>query len=68
MAEELTSSSAVEKTRQNCNTDWRAQKSDFVEQMAHLCMSEEMADVEFVFNRGGEITVCCFIIIHLSFY
>ena len=46
------SSFSVEEARQNCNIDWRAQKSRFDEQMAHFCMSEEMADVEFVLNRG----------------
>ena len=58
MAEQSTPCSSVEETRKNCNIDWRAQKSSFVEQMAHFC--EEMADVEFVFNRGGEITVWLF--------
>ena len=45
---------SVEAARQNCNIDWRAHKSCFNEQMAHFCMSdsEEMADVEFVLNRG----------------
>ena len=55
------SSFSVEAARQNCNIDWRAQKSCFDEQMAHFYLSEEMSDVEFVFNRGGEITVCRFI-------
>ena len=54
------SSSAVEKTRQNCNIDWRAQKPSFDEQLAHFCLNKGNTDVDFVFNRGGEITVCLF--------
>ena len=61
MIEPEMSSSSVknEKTRQNCNIDWRAEKPSFIEQLAHFC--QEKADVEFVFNRGGEITVCLFL-------
>ena len=55
------SSFSVEEARQNCNIDWRAHKSCFDEQMAHFCMSEEMADVEFVLDCAGEITVWRFI-------
>ena len=58
MAEQSPSFSSVEETRKNSNIDWRAQKLGFVEQMGHFC--EEMADVEFIFNRDGEITVCLF--------
>ena len=53
-------SSSIEIIRQNCNIDWRTQKSCFDEQLAHFCLNEGMTDVEFVFNRGGEITVCLF--------
>ena len=59
MAEQ--SSSSIEKTRQNCNIDWRAQSSNFDDQLAHFCLNEGMTDVEFVFERGGEITVCLFV-------
>ena len=61
MIEPEMSSSSVEneKSRQNCNIDWRAEKPNFIEQLTHFC--QEMADVEFVFNRGGEITVCIFL-------
>ena len=44
---------SVEEARQNCNIDWRAHKSCFDEQMAHFCMNEVMADVEFVLDCGG---------------
>ena len=51
--------------------DWRRrlrQKSGYeAEQMAHLCKSEQMSDVEFVFDRGGEITVCSFICYFCNF-
>ena len=50
-------SSTVEANRQNFNNDWRTEKPNFVEQMAHFCMKEEMADVEFVFNRENGLTV-----------
>ena len=53
-------SNSFEATRQNFNIDWRAKKPVFGEQMAHFCMKEEMSDVEFVFNRNDEITVCFF--------
>ena len=55
------SSISVEAARLNCNIDWRTQKSCFDEQTAHFCIGEEMAGVEFVFDRGGEMIVCCFI-------
>lgn len=51
------SSSSVEEERQNCNIDWRAQKSSFGEQVAHFYMNEDMSDVEFVFDRQDKITV-----------
>ena len=54
------SSNSVEEDRQNSNIDWRAEKQIFNEQMNHFYMNEEMADVEFVFNRQNKITVCLF--------
>ena len=53
----LSSSFTVESNRQNFNIDWRAKKPNFGEQMAYFCMREEMADVEFIFNRQDKITV-----------
>ena len=50
-------SSTVEANRQNFNIDWRTEKPNFVEQIAHFCMKEELADVEFVFNRENGLTV-----------
>lgn len=48
---------AVETNRQNFNTDWRAEKPNFDDQMSHFCMKQDMADLEFVFNRQNRITV-----------
>ena len=56
----LSSSFTVESNRQNFNIDWRAKKPIFDEQMASFYLKEEMADVEFVFNRQNKITVCFF--------
>ena len=47
----------VEKNRQNFNIDWRAEQGSYVEQMEHFCMNEEFADINFIFNRNGTITV-----------
>ena len=52
------SSNAVEANRQNFNIDWRSKRPIFDEQMGYFCTNEEMADVEFVFNRQDKITVC----------
>ena len=60
MNEVSSSSNSVEENRQNFNIDWRAEKRVFDEQMAYFCMKEEMADVEFLFNRQNKITVCLF--------
>ena len=51
---EATSSSI----RHDFQVDWRAKNPNFGDQMAYFCMSEEMADVEFIFNRQDKITVC----------
>ena len=56
---EQPSSSSIEIIRQNYNIDWRAQKPSFNEQLEHFCLNEGMTDVEFVFNRGGEIMAVC---------
>ena len=61
------SSNSVEANRQNFNIDWRAEKSVFDEQMAYFCMKEEMADVEFVFNRQNKITVCLFLLLSFRY-
>ena len=57
-----------EKSR-GVNWRWRVrQKFGYeAEKMAHLCKSEQMSDVEFVFDRGGEITVCRFICYFYNF-
>ena len=55
---ESLSSNHIEAIRQNLNIDWRAEKPVFDDQMTYFCLKEEMADVEFVFNRNNEITVC----------
>ena len=47
----------IEANRQNFNIDWRAQKGSYNAQMEHFYMSEEFADVNFVFRRHGIITV-----------
>ena len=67
------SSNAVEANRQNFNIDWRSKKPIFDEQLGYFCMNEEMADVEFVFERQNKITVCHlllfsnFVLIFVSF-
>ena len=53
-------SASLEAIRHNFTIDWRAKKPNFNEQMAQFCMKDEMADVEFVFNRHNAITVCYF--------
>lgn len=55
-------SNSIEANRANFNVDWRAKKPVFDEQMAHFCMQDDMADVEFVFNRQNKTTV------YLSYY
>ena len=62
---EVTSSSAAmaEEIRHNFNTDWRAENPNFNDQMAYFCMRDEMADIEFVFDRCDKITVCSFVFI-----
>ena len=47
----------IETNRLNFNVDWRAEKGSYDEQMEHFYMNEEFADVNFVFNRHGTITV-----------
>ena len=51
-------SKSVEEIRQNFAIDWRVKKPFFDDQISHFCMKDEMADVEFVFNRQNKITVC----------
>ena len=48
----------VKEMCQNGNADWRARKCNFNEQVARFYMNDEMADVEFVFNKQDGITVC----------
>ena len=59
--------SSVEEYRHNFNVGWRAKKCSFDEQMAHFCMNEAMADVEFVFNRQDGITVSL-LFIYINFH
>ena len=59
------SSNAVEANRQNFNIDWRSKKPIFDEQMGYFYMKEEMADVEFVFDRQNKITVCQLLILSI---
>ena len=64
------SSSAIEANRQNFNDNWRANSANFSTLLSHFCMRDEMADVEFVFNRQNIITVCCLLVnchFHLHF-
>ena len=53
----ISGSTSIETSRRNFNIDWRAKKPDFNEQLAHFYMKDEMADVEFIFNRHNIITV-----------
>ena len=41
----------------NFNVDWRAEKGSYDEQMEHFYMNDEFADINFIFNRNGTITV-----------
>ena len=41
----------------NIIADWRAEKDNYNEQMEHFYLNEEFADINFVFNRHGTITV-----------
>ena len=47
----------IEAIRQNFNVDWRAEKGHYDEQIEYFYMNEEFADINFVFNRDGTITV-----------
>ena len=59
------SSNAVEANRRNFNIDWRSKKPIFDEQMGYFYLKEEMADVEFVFDRQDKITVCQLLILSI---
>lgn len=48
--------------------DWSAKKPVLGDQIARFCMQEEMADIEFVFDRKNTITVCLFFIYIFYFY
>ena len=54
-------SNKIEANRLNFNVDWRAEQGSYDEQMEHFYMNEEFADVNFVFNRHGTITVFLYI-------
>lgn len=48
----------IEKNRLKFNIDWRANKHTYDEQMEQFFMSEELSDIQFVFNdRNGKVTV-----------
>ena len=47
----------IEANRQNFNIDWRAEKDSYNDQIEHFCMNKEFADINFIFNRNGTITV-----------
>ena len=50
-------SSDSEKLRNQFNSDWRAQKTELVDQIGQLFLTDELTDVSFVFNRNNSITV-----------
>ena len=58
-------SSDSEKLRNQFNSDWRAQKTELVDQIGQLFLTDELTDVSFVFNHNESITVR---ILFLSFY
>ena len=58
-------SSDLEKLRNQFNSDWRAQKTELVDQIGQLFLTDELTDVSFVFNRNESITVR---ILFLNFY
>ena len=47
----------IKANRQNFNVDWRVEKGHYDEQIEYFYMNKEFADVNFVFNRNGTITV-----------
>ena len=58
-------SSDLEKLRNQFNSDWRTQKTELVDQIGQLFLTDELTDVLFVFNRNNSITVR---ILFLNFY
>ena len=69
-----------DRLRNQCNSDWRTQKTELVDQIVQLYQNEELTDVLFVFNRKDLTTVFtlslniyhfvvirCFLIILCSF-
>lgn len=43
---------ATEIIRESCNTDWRSNRPTMFDRFKHLCLREELSDVDFVFNKG----------------
>lgn len=50
----------IELNRNNFNTDWRAMKPNYLEQMEHFYMSEEFADIQFIFKHQNAFVVFLF--------
>ena len=59
-------SSDLEKLRNQFNSDWRTQKTELVDQIGQLFLTDELTDVLFIFNRNNSITV--WILLLLNFY
>ena len=47
----------LENIRNQFNFDWRAQITDLVDQIGQFYLSEELADILFVFHRNDSTTV-----------
>ena len=46
-----------DRLRNHFNSDWRTQKTELVDQIGQLFLTDELTDVLFVFKRNESITV-----------
>ena len=44
--------SVADIARENCNNDWRSARPSLIDRFKHLCLREELSDVDFVFSFG----------------
>ena len=55
---------AAEIARERCNNDWRSTRPSLLDRFKHLCLREELSDVDFVFNKGLSGQMVLFLIIY----
>ena len=48
----MTQQDAAEILRESCNFDWRKNRPSLIDRFKHLCLREQLSDVDFVFNKG----------------